>query len=180
MTCWRGAARRVLTTLVVLVAALPSSTAAAAAAATASPPPPTDMGLLVARLGRLEATVREQARETREAWADARALERRVAELEAEMRGEPRDAGEGESQQGSTGEEVRAITEPPDEDLTATRRHLQAASNSTGKVVHIHQATVTIPEGPGWRTSGNYNRGAPADAEGCVWTGHRTSCGGPG
>jgi hypothetical protein len=43
---------------------------------------------------------------------------------------------------------VRATTEPPDEDLTATRRHLQAAPNSTGKVVHIHQATVNIPEDP--------------------------------
>jgi Spy/CpxP family protein refolding chaperone len=78
---WRGAARRVLTVLAVLVAALPS---AAAGAAAASPPPPADMGLLVARLGRLEAAVREQARETREARADAWALERRVAELEAE------------------------------------------------------------------------------------------------
>eukprot|EP01047_Picozoa_sp_COSAG01_P063041 COSAG01_NODE_8110_length_2916_cov_8.073101_1_plen_127_part_00 len=81
MTCWRGAARRVLTALAVLVAALPS---AAAGAAAASPPPPTDMALLVARLGRLEAAVREQARETKEARADGRALERRVAELEAE------------------------------------------------------------------------------------------------
>ena len=83
MTCWRGAARRVVATLVVLVAALPSSAAAGAAAA--SPPPPTDMSLLVARLGRLEAAVREQARETREARADARALERWVGELELEV-----------------------------------------------------------------------------------------------
>jgi hypothetical protein len=159
VACWRGAARRVAAALAVLVVALPSSASAGAAAA-ASPPPPADMGLLVARMKRVEAAVREQARETREARADARALERRVAELEAERRGEEqRDAGEGESRQGSTGEEVRAITEPPDEDLTAARRHLQAAPNSTGKVVHIHQATVTIPEGLGWRTSGNYNGG---------------------
>jgi hypothetical protein len=77
LTCRRGAARRVLATLVVLVAALPSFAAAGAAAA--APPPSADMGLLVARLGRLEATEGEQAHETREARADARALERRVA-----------------------------------------------------------------------------------------------------
>jgi hypothetical protein len=84
VTCWRGAARRVLTALAVLVAALPTAQTGAAA----SSPPPADMALLVARLGRLEAAVREQAHESREARADARALERRVAELEAERRGE--------------------------------------------------------------------------------------------
>ena len=78
---------------IVLVAALPSSAATGAAAA--SPPPPNDMGLLAARLGRLEAAVREQARETREARADARALERRVADLEEERRGD-RDFASGE------------------------------------------------------------------------------------
>jgi hypothetical protein len=140
MACWRGAALRVLAALVVLVAAPPSSAAVGAAAP--PPPPHADMALLVARLERLEAAVRGQAREMREARADARALERRVAELEAERRGEWRDAGEGERQQ-------------PDE----PRRRLQAAPNNTGKVVHIHKATVSIPEGPGWGISPNYNGG---------------------
>jgi hypothetical protein len=72
VTCWRGAAQLALKTLVVLVVALPSSAATGAAAA--SPPPPADMGLLVARLERLEAEVWEHARETREARADTWAL----------------------------------------------------------------------------------------------------------
>jgi hypothetical protein len=139
-TCWRGAAQRVVAILVVLVVALPSSAAAGAAAA--SPPPPTDMALLVARLGRLEATVREQARETRESRADARELERRVAELEAERRGEEqRDAGEEESQQSA---------EP--------RRRLQTLP-VRGDVVHIHRVNVSLPAGPGWGVSPNYNGG---------------------
>jgi hypothetical protein len=110
---WRGAARRVLTVLAVLVAALPS---AAAGAAAASPPPPADMGLLVARLGRLEAAVREQARETREARADAWALERRVAELEAER-----------------------------EDASTRRRAQQPAPQppDNASLVHLHRATVS-------------------------------------
>eukprot|EP01049_Picozoa_sp_SAG25_P002056 SAG25_NODE_102_length_15486_cov_22.883278_3_plen_607_part_00 len=114
MTCWRGATRRVLAALAVLVAALPSSAAAGAAAA--SPPPPTDMSLLVARLGRLEAAVRGQARETREARADARALERRVGELEAER-----------------------------EDASARRRVQQPAPQPPGNasLVHLHHATVS-------------------------------------
>eukprot|EP01047_Picozoa_sp_COSAG01_P088084 COSAG01_NODE_20558_length_946_cov_0.782097_1_plen_201_part_00 len=129
MTCWRGAALRVLAALVVLVAALPSSAAAGAAAA--SPPPPTDMGLLVARLERLEAEVRAQARETRQARADARELEWRVAELEAERRGEEQEAGERESQQSAE-----------------TWRCLQAPPTPRGDIVHIHRANVSLPAGP--------------------------------
>jgi hypothetical protein len=140
VTCWRGAALRVLAALVVLVAALPSSAAAGTAAA--SPPPPTDMGLLVARLGRLEAEVRAQARETRQARAGARALERRVAELEAERRGEEQEAGERESQQSAE-----------------TWRRLQAPPTPRGDVVHIHRANVSLPAGPGWDVSPNYNGG---------------------
>jgi hypothetical protein len=133
VTRWRGAAVRVLATLVV-VAALPSS---------AAPPssPPTDTALLVGRLEWLETAVRQQARETTEARADARALERRVAELEAERRGEQRDAGEEESWQSD---------EP--------RRRLQAPP-ARGDVVHIHRANVSLPTGPGWNTSPNYNGG---------------------
>jgi hypothetical protein len=114
VTCWHGDARRVLTTLVVLVAALPSSRAAGVAAA--APPPPTDTSLLVARLERLEVEVREQARETREARADAQALERRVAELEAEQ-----------------------------EDASARRRMQQPAPQPPGNasLVHLHRATVS-------------------------------------
>jgi hypothetical protein len=143
VACWRGAARRVAAALAVLVVALPSSASAGAAAA-ASPPPPADMGLLVARMERVEAAVREQARETREARADARALERRVAELEAERRGEEQreEANrEGEAQQSA---------EP--------HRHLQARPTH-GDVVHIHRANVSLPAGPGWNTSPNYNGG---------------------
>jgi hypothetical protein len=138
-----AAARRVAAALAVLVVALPSSASAGAAAA-ASPPPPADMGLLVARMERVEAAVREQARETREARADARALERRVAELEAERRGEEQreEANrEGEAQQSA---------EP--------HRHLQARPTH-GDVVHIHRANVSLPAGPGWNTSPNYNGG---------------------
>jgi hypothetical protein len=133
VTRWRGAAVRVLATLVV-VAALPSS---------AAPPssPPTDTALLVGRLEWLETAVRQQARETTEARADARALERRVAELEAERRGEQRDAGEEESWQSD---------EP--------RRRLQAPP-ARGDVVHIHRANVSLPTGPGWNISPNYNGG---------------------
>eukprot|EP01047_Picozoa_sp_COSAG01_P060090 COSAG01_NODE_7314_length_3255_cov_4.176489_1_plen_622_part_00 len=40
----------------------------------------------------------------------------------------------------------------------AAGRRLQPAPNSS-KVVHIHSISVHIPEGPGWRTSGNYNGG---------------------
>eukprot|EP01047_Picozoa_sp_COSAG01_P089359 COSAG01_NODE_21482_length_900_cov_1.229713_1_plen_226_part_01 len=101
------------------------------------------MGLLAARLGRLEATVREQARETRETREDARALERRVAELEAERRGEPRDAGEGEGETQQSHDR---------------RRRLQAAP-ARGDVVHIHRANVSLPAGPGSNVSPNYNGG---------------------
>jgi hypothetical protein len=144
VTCWRGAAVRVLATLAVLVAALPSSAAVGTAAA--SPPPPTDMGLLVARLGRLEAEVRAQARETREARADARALERRVAELEAERRGE-RDATRGVSWQYEH------------ETKGGTFRRAQAASQDNTTVVHLHRASVVSLGGPGMGTSPDYNEG---------------------
>eukprot|EP01047_Picozoa_sp_COSAG01_P100930 COSAG01_NODE_30718_length_610_cov_3.438356_1_plen_163_part_10 len=45
-----------------------------------------------------------------------------------------------------------------DSTTTATGRRLQGPPNSS-KVVHIHSITVTLPEGPGSRTSGNYNGG---------------------
>eukprot|EP01047_Picozoa_sp_COSAG01_P061164 COSAG01_NODE_7599_length_3123_cov_203.193867_2_plen_376_part_01 len=45
-----------------------------------------------------------------------------------------------------------------DSTTTATGRRLQAPQNPS-KVVHIHRTSVVIPEGPGWRTSGNYNGG---------------------
>eukprot|EP01043_Picozoa_sp_COSAG02_P085051 COSAG02_NODE_22768_length_741_cov_0.736760_1_plen_227_part_01 len=139
-TCWRGAARRVVATLVVLVAALPSSAAAGAAAAPPSSPP-TDTALLVGRLEWLETAVRQQARETREAREDTRALEQRVARLEAERKGEQRDDPPGATQQ---------FDEP--------RRHLQAPP-ARGDVVHIHRANVSLPTGPGWDVSPNYNGG---------------------
>eukprot|EP01047_Picozoa_sp_COSAG01_P056299 COSAG01_NODE_6367_length_3710_cov_4.576572_4_plen_210_part_00 len=56
--------------------------------------------------------------------------------------------------------ELEAGPRQPDGDstTTATGRRLQAPPNSS-KVVHIHRTSVVIPEGPGWRTSGNYNGG---------------------
>jgi hypothetical protein len=148
VACWCGAIRRVFTTLVVLVAPLPYSTVAGAAAA-ASPPPTTDTSLLVARLERLEAQVREQARETREARADARALERRVAEVEAARRGE-RDAARGVSwlQSEHEGEAKGGIF-----------RRAQAAPQDNTTVVHLHRASVVSLGGPGMGTSPNYNGG---------------------
>jgi hypothetical protein len=58
-------------------------------------------------------------------------------------------------------EELRAAPEQPEDDNPATgaSRRLQAAPNSTGKVVHIHKATASIPAGPGWGMSPNYNGG---------------------
>eukprot|EP01047_Picozoa_sp_COSAG01_P001817 COSAG01_NODE_44_length_32259_cov_19.234297_1_plen_654_part_00 len=57
-------------------------------------------------------------------------------------------------------EELRAAPEQPDDSpATGASRRLQAAPNNTGKVVHIHKATVSIPEGPGWGMSPNYNGG---------------------
>eukprot|EP01047_Picozoa_sp_COSAG01_P040859 COSAG01_NODE_3464_length_6063_cov_22.453219_2_plen_288_part_00 len=149
MTCWRGAARRVLAALAILVAALPSSTAAPVGATAAPPPPPpADLSLLMGRLERLEATVREQARETREAHEDARALERRVAELEAERRGE-RDAASGVSWQSEHEGEAKG----------GTFRRAQAAPQDNTTVVHLHRASVVSLGGPGMGTSPNYNGG---------------------
>jgi hypothetical protein len=102
----------------------------------------------VARLGRLEATVREQARETREARADARALERRVAELEAERTGE-RDAASGVSWQSEHEGEAKG----------GTFRRAQAASQDNTTVVHLHRASVVSVGGPGMGTSPNNNGG---------------------
>eukprot|EP01047_Picozoa_sp_COSAG01_P051313 COSAG01_NODE_5282_length_4358_cov_16.208734_1_plen_253_part_00 len=48
--------------------------------------------------------------------------------------------------------------QPGHSSTTAAGRRLQPAPNSS-KVVHIHSISVYIPEGPGWRTSGNYNGG---------------------
>jgi hypothetical protein len=72
-----------------------------------------------------------------------------VAELEAERRGEEQDARDGKTHRhtllaqhkrllANYTEELRATAETPDQDLMTTRRRLQAAPNSTGKVVHIH------------------------------------------
>jgi hypothetical protein len=149
LACWSGAARRVLIALAVLVAALPSSAAAGAAAA--SLPPPTDMGLLVARLERLETAVWEQARETMAAREDARALERRVAGLEAERRGD-RDAASGEGG-------VSWQSEHEGEAKGGTFRRAQAAPQDNTTVVHLHRASVVSLGGPGTGTSPNYNGG---------------------
>eukprot|EP01047_Picozoa_sp_COSAG01_P056072 COSAG01_NODE_6315_length_3741_cov_10.035969_2_plen_710_part_00 len=55
--------------------------------------------------------------------------------------------------------ELEASPEQPgDGSTTAPGRRLQQPP-SPGRVVHIHSTSVAIPEGPGWRTSGNYNGG---------------------
>jgi hypothetical protein len=55
--------------------------------------------------------------------------------------------------------ELEAGPGQPDGDKAAMiGRRLQDAP-PPGKVVHIHSTSVDIPDGPGWRTSGNYNGG---------------------
>eukprot|EP01047_Picozoa_sp_COSAG01_P004384 COSAG01_NODE_144_length_24108_cov_11.490441_33_plen_720_part_00 len=56
-------------------------------------------------------------------------------------------------------EQTRGTPEQPkDNPATGASRRLQQPPSS-GRVVHIHSTSVHIPEGPGWRTSGNYNGG---------------------
>eukprot|EP01047_Picozoa_sp_COSAG01_P130518 COSAG01_NODE_60121_length_296_cov_1.030457_1_plen_98_part_11 len=52
--------------------------------------------------------------------------------------------------------------------MAASGRRLQQPPSS-GEVVHIHRISVAIPEGPGWRASGNYNGGSvPLGRRPCV------------
>eukprot|EP01047_Picozoa_sp_COSAG01_P099497 COSAG01_NODE_29501_length_636_cov_0.897579_1_plen_150_part_10 len=54
--------------------------------------------------------------------------------------------------------EKAAPNQPGGDPTATTGRRMQDAPSST-KVVHIHRTSVRLPEGPGWRTSGNYNGG---------------------
>eukprot|EP01047_Picozoa_sp_COSAG01_P008984 COSAG01_NODE_363_length_18113_cov_45.041690_10_plen_752_part_00 len=143
----------------------------------ASSPPPAGTSLPVARLGRVEATVQEQAREVSEVREDARALEQRVAGLEAERRGEEQGRTStplGQQQlQGATEARLRSV-EAQCANLTSTsQRTARRLEEDDGhSYVTQHFAAVTLTTGPvgtgavsgGTGTHGGHRRAQGGDS----------------